>query len=61
MYETYRMLGREREKELLAEAERLRPLNQRRHGPRPRVTLLASAIVVVAALLVWLGTSGAVA
>jgi hypothetical protein len=30
MDETYRMLGREREKELLAEAERLKPLTQRR-------------------------------
>jgi hypothetical protein len=60
MFETYRMLGREREIEFLAEAERLRPLKHRRHGPRPHLTLLVSAVAVVVALLVWLGTSGAV-
>jgi hypothetical protein len=33
MFETYRMLGRERENELLAEAQRLRPLSQRPSAP----------------------------
>jgi ABC-type lipoprotein release transport system permease subunit len=56
-----RILGSEPEKELLAEAERLRPLRQRRHEPHLRVTLLVSAVVVVAALLVWLGASSGAA
>jgi hypothetical protein len=40
VFETYRMLGREREQELLAEAERLRPLRERRRAADVRPTLL---------------------
>jgi hypothetical protein len=57
MFETYRMLGREREIELLQEADRLRPLVERRGGPSLSTTLFVIGIVVVAALLVLTGTT----
>jgi hypothetical protein len=60
MFETYRMLGRQREAELLAEADRLRARAEHRNGPSLRVTFFVVAIVVVAALLVWAGTTTAV-
>jgi hypothetical protein len=59
MFETYRMLGREREIELLQEADRLRPLAKRRGGPSLGTTLFVIGIVVVAALFVLTGTTSA--
>jgi len=59
VFETYRMLGREREIELLQEADRLRPLAEQRGGPKLSTTLFAIGIVVIAALLVWTGTATA--
>jgi len=53
------MLGREREIELLQEADRLRPLAEQRGGPKLSTTLFAIGIVVIAALLVWTGTATA--
>jgi hypothetical protein len=45
MFETYRMLGREREKELEAEAARLRPLAGR---PINRISVVIVAVIVAA-------------
>jgi hypothetical protein len=45
MFETYRMLGREREAELQSEAERLRPLAGR---PVSRIAVVIVAVVVAA-------------
>jgi hypothetical protein len=45
MFETYRMLGREREKELESEAARLRPLAGR---PISRIWILVVAAIVAA-------------
>jgi hypothetical protein len=47
MFETYRMLGREREQELESEAVRLRPLAAR---PINRISVVIVAVVVVAAV-----------
>jgi hypothetical protein len=58
MFETYRMLGREREIELLKEADRLRPLAKRHGGPSLSTTLFVIGIVVVV-LLVLTGTPSA--
>jgi hypothetical protein len=57
MFETYRMLGREREIELLKEAERLRPLAEHRGVPRLSTTLFVIGIVVIVAVLVLTGTT----
>jgi hypothetical protein len=54
------MLGREREIELLHEADRLRPLAEHRGGPSLSTTLFVIGIVVVAALLVLTGTTSAI-
>jgi hypothetical protein len=59
MFETYRMLGREREIDLLREADRLRPLAKRRGGPSLSTTVFVAGIVVVVALLVLTGTTSA--
>jgi hypothetical protein len=59
VFETYRMLGREREIELLQEAERLRPLAEHRGGASLSTTLFVIGIVVVAALLVFTGITNA--
>jgi hypothetical protein len=59
VFETYRMLGREREKELLAEGERLQVLMQHRRKRHLPATVFVITALAVAALLVWLGTSGA--
>jgi hypothetical protein len=45
MFETYRMLGREREKELASEAARLRPLAGR---PINRISVVILAVIVAA-------------
>jgi hypothetical protein len=60
VFETYRMLGREREIELLQEADRLRPLAQDRGGPSLKTIVFVIGIVVVAALLVVTGTTSAI-
>jgi hypothetical protein len=57
MFETYRMLGREREIELLAEARRLHALAEHRAKPDIRTTLFVIGIAAVAALAVWMGIS----
>jgi hypothetical protein len=59
VFETYRMLGRERENELLAEAERLRPLREHRRASRARLTVFVVGIVAIGALLFWVGMSNA--
>jgi hypothetical protein len=59
MFETYRMLGREREIELLQEADRLRPLAEHRGGPSLSTTLFVIGIVVVAAIVVLTGITSA--
>ena len=60
MFETYGMLGRQREAELLAEADRLHALAEHRSGPSLRVTFFVIAIVAFAALLMWAGPTTAV-
>jgi hypothetical protein len=53
------MLGREREIELLHEADRLRPLAEHRGGPSLSTTLFVIGIVAAATLLVLIGTTSA--
>jgi len=49
------MLGREREKELLAEAERLRALPRHRLDARIRAALFVIGSIAAVAVLLWLG------
>ena len=58
MFETYRLLGREREGELMREAQRLGRLDAC-GARRLRVPVLALALAIVGALVIWTGVSSA--
>jgi hypothetical protein len=54
MFETYRMLGRDREDELLREARRLQAL-----GPLRIKIVFVTALVALAAAIFWVANAGA--